>query len=218
MNFVRILILSFLVCLLPFSIASGAEEEFDSDKMMSELESQLKLSSEELSKLKPMIDAKSKELKESMHGAIDNGFVQLDELTKSLDAVSKDAQQKVEDFLNSEEMKKLKDYLSKIDEDAVREVKDKLIAELTAVLELTEEQVIKLKPILEDSLTQLSEILGELTKEGSRSWEEFKRQYELLGKELKEKLQGTLDKEQMKRLDKYHEEKKEKIKTTLFTV
>ena len=115
-------------------------------------------------------------------------------------------------------MNQLKDYLSKIDKKAIDEMKDKAIANLSAVLELTEEQMVKLKPVLEDSFAQLGKIFNDLAKEGSRNWEGFKKQYEALSGELQEKLQDTLDREQMKRLEKYNEEQKEKIQKALYSV
>ena len=55
-------------------------------------------------------------------------------------------------------------------------------------------------------------------REGSRSWEGFKKQYEELSEELQEKLQDTLDSKQMERLGKYNEEQKEKIPKELYSV
>ena len=208
----------FIFITFSFSTAFATENEFDSEQILSDLESQLKLSSEQKASLKPAIDAKSAELKKSLHESIDKGFVQLDKLSETLESVSRDAEKKAEEFLNSEEMNQLKDYLSKIDKKAINEMKDKAVANLSAVLELTEEQMIKLKPVLEDSFAQLGNIFNDLAKEGSRSWEGFKKQYEELSEELQEKLQDTLDREQMKRLEKYNEEQKEKIQKALYSV
>ncbi len=215
-NIHLILILFFLIVQF-VSPGFSADEKFNSDKMMDELETQLDLSGEKVDKLKPAIDAKSADLKKSLHEALDKGFVELDELTAKLDMVSKDAEEKVKAFLNSEEMEQLKSYLKKIDKEAIDEAKEKLVAELTALLELTEEQIAQLKPILEESMTELSGILKELASEGSKSWENFKEQYEKFSKTLREKLENTLDGEQMKKFDKYQEEKKEKIHQVVFS-
>ncbi len=198
------------------SSASAADKEFDSEQILSDLESKLKLSSDKLSRLKPAIDEKSAELTKSMHESVDKGFAHLHDLSEKLDSVSKDAEKKAEEILNSEEMDKFKDYLSKIDEKAIKEMKDRVVADLSAALELTEAQVKKLKPILEDSYTQLSEIFTELAKEGNKSWEGFKQQYEKFSEDLQEKLQDTLDKRQMEKLKKYNEENKVKVQNALY--
>jgi len=201
----------FLTAVMSISLCitgvSAADKEFDSEQILSDLESKLELTSEQTARLKPAIEEKSAGLKKSMHESIDKGFVQLDELSAKLEKVSRDAEKKAGEILNSEEMNKLKDYLSKIDKKAVKEMKDKAVADLSAVLELTEAQIAKLKPILEDSYTQLGDIFAGLAKEGNKSWDGFKQQ-----------LQDTLDDNQMKKLEKYNEEKKVKIQEALYSV
>ena len=125
MSIQRVLLL--IICSVFFIISSGsaAEQEFDSKKMLSELETKLDLSEKKLSQLEPTIQSKSEELKKSIHGAVDKGFMELDELNSKLGEVSKDAQKKVKDFLNSEEMYQLKEYFKKIDRDAMIAVKEK---------------------------------------------------------------------------------------------
>ena len=195
---------------------SSTNDEFNSEKMLSDLEKQLKLSREQLDKLKPALEEKSAELKQSMHDSIDKGFVELEQFSQKLDAVSKDAEKKLKEVLNSEEMQQLRDYLSKIDRDAINRVKETLIAEFSAILKLTEEQAVKLKPILEDSFNQLAEMMDRLAREGVKSLEEFKIQYDQLTEELKKKLQDTLDSNQMESLEQHSEELKEKIQETVF--
>ena len=217
----RHLILFFVVLIfltISFSSVFSADKEFDSEQILSDLESQLDLSSEKMSSLKPAIETKSAELKKSMHESVDKGFIQLDKFSEKLESVSRDAEKKAGEILNSEEMNKLKDYLSKIDKKAVTEMKDRAVADLSAVLELTEEQVVKLKPVLEDSFAQMGKMFDDLAREGNRSWEGFKKQYEELSRELRDKLQGTLDNEQMRRLEKYNEEKKVKVQEAFYSV
>lgn len=201
-------------------IAAGASaemQEFDGEKMLSDLEKQLELSSEELSKLKPALDAKSEELKKSIHESVDRGFVELQALSQQLDSATKEAEVKLREALSSEEMQQLKEYLKKIDKDAINQVQEELVAQLTALLKLTESQLAKIKPALEESFGRLSEILEELAREGSKNLEEFKRQYEELNKDLRQKLEGVLDGEQIKSLDLHREELNEKIQASLFS-
>ncbi len=203
---------------LSFSCASAVDIEFDSEQILSDLESQLELSSEKISSLKPAIETKSAELKKSIQESVDKGFIQLDKLSEKLDSFSRDAEKKAGEILNSEEMIKLNDYLSKIDDKAINEMKDKAVADLSTILELTEEQVVKLKPVFEYGFVQMGKIFDDLAREGNKSWEGFKKKYEQLSRELREKLQDTLDNEQMKRLEKYNEEKKVKIQKALYFV
>jgi biopolymer transport protein ExbB/TolQ len=204
------------LCLLASSVYAETDE-FDADKMLSELETQLELSGDKLSQLKPAIDAKSAELNKSINESVDRGFVELDKLSDQLDAASKDAQKKLQEALSSEEMQQLRDYLKKWDRDAIDKIKEDLAAQLTALLELTEDQISKLKPILEDGFNQLGEMLDRLAREGNKSLEKFKQQYEQLSEDLNQKLKDTLNSDQMKSLETYREELREKIKMALYS-
>jgi len=204
------------VCMVT-AVASGMEgDEFDSEKMLSDIEKKLQLSQEKLQKLKPALDAKSAELKKSIQESIDKGFIEFEKLSKKLDAVSKDAEKKVEQALTSEEMMQLRDYLSNIDKDAINKAKETLILEFTALLELTEEQAEKLKPILEDSFSHLAVMFDQLSEQGIRNWDDFKTKYDDLIKDLREKLQDSLNSEQMDSFENHSDELKEKIHKTVF--
>jgi hypothetical protein len=218
MQCVRLFFIGLIFTTIQLSSTFAADKEFDSEQILSDLEKQLELSSEQLSSLKPAIDAKGVELKKSIHESVDKGFIQLDKLSQKLENISRDVEKKAGEILNSEEMNKLKNYLSKIDKKAVSEMKDKAVADLSDVLELTEEQLVKLKPVIEDGFTQMEKMFDDLAKEGNKSWEGFKEQYEELREELQGKMQDTLDDEQMKRLEKYNEEKKVKLQKAFYSV
>ncbi len=219
MHKMKIMLTGF-VCSLLFAgpvFASDDGETFDAEKMKTELEKQLELSREQWEKLKPVLDEKSKELQQSMHESIDKGYMALEEFSKKLDTMSKDVEAKAKEILSSEEAQQLRDYLSKIDKDAIKEARDRMVAELTAQLELTAEQAAKIKPELEKSMSRLSTMFNELLQQGSRSWDTFSKEFEQLTKDLRDSLQETLDNEQMKRLEKYNKEQKEKIQKAVFT-
>lgn len=193
----------------------AASEEFNTDKLLSELEKQIELSGDKLSKMKPALDAKSKELEKSIQESVEKGFVELRELSGKLDSASKQAEQSLKDALNGEEMKKLKDFLDNIDREAIDKVKDELVAELTKLLQLTEDQIKKLRPALKQSMDDLVVMIDRLVAQGKQGLETFKKDYEELNSKLKKRLSKELNKEQIKKLDKNQEELREKIRATL---
>jgi len=199
------------------STAFAAEQEFDAEKMLSDLEQQLQLSGDKLSKLKPAIDAKSAELKKSINSTVEQGFMELGALTQQLDAASKEAETKLKEALSSDEVQQVREYLSKIDGDAIATIRDQLVAELEKFLKLTEDQVAKLKPVLEDAFNQLGEMLDGLAQEGTRSLEKFKMEYQGLTVDLKQKLADTLDGEQLKSLEMHRDELRKSINKALFS-
>ena len=215
MKSIRTLCATMMVALLLMSPVHADREKFDTDKMLADLEAELKLSGEKLDKLKPALDAKSEELKKSINEAVDEGFMQLESLTTELDAASKEAEAKLQEALSSEEMQQLKDYLNKIDAEAIKQITDELVAKLSEFLKLTEAQIAKVKPILEDGFNRLAEMLDHLAREGGKSLEKFKNQFNELNEELKQKLSDNLDAEQIKSLDTHREELRESIKQSL---
>ena len=171
----KIILVAF-VLMLSVLPAYGTDE-FDTEKMITDLEQKIKLSQEKLEKLKPALDEKSTELKKSIHESIDKGFAELEKLSKNFETLSKDAEKKVQDVLTSEEMQQLQDYLKNIDKEAIQRVNETIIDEVSALLELTEEQVVKLKPMLDDSFNQLADLLNDVSRKGTESLGEFKTRY-----------------------------------------
>lgn len=197
--------------------ALAGEEEFDADKMLADLETQLKLSSDKLSELKPALDAKSAELKKSINESVEKGFMQLEALSGQLDAASKEAEKKLSEALNSEEMQQLREYLNNIDGQAMEEIRQQLVAELTEFLKLTEAQIQQLKPALEEAVDRLGKMLDELAREGQKSVEAFRRRYDQLSKELEQKIKDTLDSEQFESLHRHRDELKENIREAMYS-
>ena len=104
MRFFTSVIAGGLALIISTTCGWADDEKFNSEQMLNELEKQLQLSQEKLAKLKPSIDEKSVKLKKAIHESVDKGFVQLEEMTEKLDSVSKDAEQKMQEFLNSEDL------------------------------------------------------------------------------------------------------------------
>lgn len=206
-----------IVVSVALSYASG-DKSLEPETMLSDIEKEVNLPKEELDTLKPSLDEKSNDFKQSMHDAVDKGFLEFDELLKKFKATSKDIQAKTNELLTSEEAKKLHDYLNKVDKAAIKQAKDSLVAELSALLKLTEEQAKKIEPVLSESFDDLSTLLGDFMKSGSDNIDQFIIQFDQITKELKEKLQEQLDKEQMDTLQKHNQELKEKVQQTVFSV
>lgn len=217
---VCVLISCFCIALPAFSSETeiSGDKEFNADEVLSEMEKKFQLSKEQLEKLKPALSAKSAELQKSMQDSIDKGVVEFEKLSKKLDALSKDAAAEMQEVLSGEEMQQLREYLGKIDREAVGKVKDSLTEEVAELLQLTEEQAAKIKPILEDTFTQLAEMVERLSEQGASSLADFRLQYDELVKNLREKLQDFLDKEQMDTLENHSEELKEKIQENVIAI
>ena len=217
MKLIKICYTAILAQVLLSSPVFAAEDEFDADQMLLELEQQLQLSGDKLSKLKPALDAKSAELKNSINASVEKGFMELEALSGQLDSATREAEAKLKEALSGEEMQKLKDYLGKIDRDAIASIQQSLVEELEKILRLTEDQIVKLKPVLEDAFRQLSEMLERLAHEGNKTLDQFREEYKKLNTDLKQKLVETLDGEQIKSLDAHRDELRAGIGEALFS-
>jgi hypothetical protein len=138
-------------------------------------------------------------------------------MTKKLDAASVEAKHSLEKALNSDEIIQLKSFLASIDEEAIKNAREKLLDELTRQLELTADQIDKLKPIFRDYMTQASELLEQFTKGGKRAFEEYREKYDVLANDAKESSKDILNSDQMKKLEKQLIETRDKIKEKVFT-
>ena len=211
-------IIAFTLSLMLVAANVLADDELNSEKIMAEIEKQMDLSREKWEQLKPLITEKSEELSKQVQDSVDKGFSELDALTKKIDAMSQDAETKVKDILTSEEAMKFREQLKKIDKQAIEKAKNDMVADLNALLDLTEEQAEKLKPVLEESFKKMSDMILALQTKGTEDWEKFKKEFGEVTGELYDKVQETLDGEQMEKLEEYNNQQQEEIKRTLFRV
>lgn len=197
---------------------SSENDRLNAERILSDIEEKLQLSKEKLDKLKPALAAKSAELQKGMQESVDKGFVEFEKFSDTLDTLSERAVKDMQEALTGEEMQQLKEYLGKLDKESIDRVKDTLVEEFSALLDLTEEQARKVKPIVEDSLLQLSQVVERYAKEGAKSLQEFKAEYDKLVGDLREKLKDILNKGQMDSFEKHNKELKEKAKETVIAI
>ena len=215
------LFLFLLLSLFLFSSVSADSKDFDSEKMLSDLEQQLQLSREKYEQMKPeleqALEQKSRELKATINETVEEGFVELESMSKKLNAASVEAKSNLEKALNSEQVQELKAFLTSIDEEAIREAREKLLNELTKQLELTAEQLEKLKPILRDYMVQASELLKQVSKDSTDAFNEYSEKYQLLANDAEARMKDILDSEQMNKLKKQIEDVRNKVNEKVFT-
>ena len=203
--------------LLMMTVGHADSSKFNTDKMVADLEKELSLSAEKLEKLRPALEDKSREIEKDLEESIDKGYAEMQALSGKLEEASREAEKQLEEVLNSDEVKQLKEYLASIDKEAIREVQEELVNALTEWLEMTEEQIASFKPALEESFRELGEILDTLAKEGEKNLEEFQKQFDDLNNTLREKLDDSLESDQLEKLEQNREELKKKISQELFT-
>jgi len=216
------ILLPLIIALWFFSSAFADSKDFDAEKMLADLEQQLRLSNEKYEQMKPeleqVLEQKSRELKVTINKQVEEGFVELESMSKNLDAASAEVRRNLEKALNSAQVQELKTFLASVDEEAIREAREKLLNNLTRQLELTAEQLEKLKPVLLDYMVQASELLKQASKDGSDAFKEYNEKYELLVKDAEAGMKDILDSEQMAKLKKQIEDVRDKVNEKIFAV
>lgn len=215
-----IVMASAMAALLVTAPLHADEADFDPAKMLSDLEQQLRMTREQYEKARPEMEKamqeKSRELKASIDRQVDEGYLQLEAMSKEMSQASERLRKDLEQSLNSEQAQELKAYLEGLDRQAVEDATRKLLDELTVLLALTASQIEELKPVLRDYLDRASALLQEFIRDSSRTFEEYRREYEAAARELRDQLNDTLDSMQMEKLDRRLDEIKEKVHDQVF--
>lgn len=215
-----IVMASAMAALLVTAPLHADEADFDPAKMLSDLEQQLRMTREQYEKARPEMEKamqeKSRELKASIDRQVDEGYLQLEAMSKEMSQASERLRKDLEQSLNSEQAQELKTYLEGLDRQAVEDATRKLLDELTVLLALTASQIEELKPVLRDYLDQAGTLLQEFIRDSSRTFEEYRREYEAAARELRDQLNDTLDSMQMDKLDRRLDEIKEKVHDQVF--
>jgi uncharacterized phage infection (PIP) family protein YhgE len=215
-----IVMASAMAALLVTAPLHADEADFDPAKMLSDLEQQLRMTREQYEKARPEMEKamqeKSRELKASIDRQVDEGYLQLEAMSKEMSQASERLKKDLEQSLNSEQVQELKAYLEGLDRQAVEDATRKLLDELTVLLALTASQIEELKPVLRDYLDRASALLQEFIRDSSRTFEEYRREYEAAARELRDQLNDTLDSMQMEKLDRRLDEIKEKVHDQVF--
>lgn len=201
---IKILVQSILMLGLIFSGNSMADE-LDVDQLMQEFEKRLQVGQEKYEQLKPelksALDAKSKELSSSMDTAFEQSLTQLETLGEQYEAASKASSEKLRTFMESDDVTEFKNFLSGLDEDAIRERRDKLVAEFVEILALTTDQIEAIKPLLSQKLENLGAILSQYLHDSKDNFEQFRLEFEAETQNNIEQFKALLNPEQFEKYE-----------------
>ena len=106
-----------------------------------------------------------------------------------------------------------KAYFAKLDSEAVEEIKRAAVEKLSNNLGLAPEQIDRFRLVFWEEIEKRSELLSRFTREPELSVKNFVNDWKALQKESLQKLEGTLDAEQIKSLAKHQEELRKLIQS-----
>ncbi len=201
---------------MPLPVVSA---ELDVDELLKDLEDRLDVAKDRMEyvqpKLRDALEDKNSELKSSMDEAMERGLVELENMGEKYSKATEEAGDKLRDVLESDEVEQLKSFLAELDEDAIREARDRLSEQLTELLELSKDQIDDIKPLLSEMLEDLGKVLHNHMKDAESSFEKFRDDFEKEGKKRRERFEEILDSDQIRKFEDQIESFKESVRNEL---
>lgn len=195
---------SFKVLLVSASLllpVSAYADEVDIDRMLQEMEAQLQISQERFEAMRPKLrsalEEKSKELSRTFDSALEQGLIELEQMGNRYSQATSEAADRLDELMRSDEVNKLRTYLSELDEDAIREARDQMVEEFIEVLQLTADQIEAMKPIIREKLEILGEILERYVNAGKSGYEQFRSEFEAETRRGIKEVESILNPEQV---------------------
>ncbi len=127
-----------------------------------------------------------------------------------------DLQTRLADVLDERQVQTLESFLARLDADASEVIRFALIERVAQRLEVTPEQLARLRPLLRENLLAVSALVRRFVNEPRGSFEEFRLAYDDLSQKLRTRLKAELDADQMRLLTTLQEELLGRIREASF--
>jgi hypothetical protein len=195
-------------------IASG---ELDPEALVGELERRFaEIEGEIPDEVRQPLEETIAELRGIIDASEQDGYADLESVAAELAAVSAALVTRLAETLSDEQMARLREFLDKIDRDAVAALRDELIERFRQRLLLSQEQLEVLKPLLENSLARLSQ-LREGLGEGGVDLEEYQRRYAEIRDDIAARLREVLDDSQYESFQQWAGQADQRIREKYFS-
>lgn len=193
------------------ALAQERAKRFSSEKLLADVGKQLDLVGQELDGLKPALEKKSEEFTALIDSSVDQGFVQMGEFADQAKAKAKELEAELDGVLSAPQIQELKSFLENMDEGAIESVLDELTNKMAKELDVTKDQLAKLRPALRKEVEGIGKLLDESLKKGAASLSAFEAGSDKLWKELRAEMDGLLSDVQMGKADALRSERTEKM-------
>ena len=215
----RTLVLTALILVQPMTASA---QETSVEQLLESLEKQMQLSQERYEAIKPELkkelEQKSREFSRSMDTALAQGLTELERLSKEYEAASQASAEKLQQFLQSEEVTEFREYLAGLDREAIEQARDELVAEFVRLLELSADQLEALKPLIREKLQNLEDLLRRYMDQGKQDFEQFRVEFEAERERNAAAFAEVLDAQQLEKFETALDSIRETIRTEAFEV
>ncbi len=203
MKTISILGISAITLFLLFSTVLAEDAQFDPDKMIDRFRELAKPTEEEFKKLKPELENQGKELKALLEKYQDKWLETIPMVEKDLEKIEKDFQELAKSMVNEEMMEKLRHFHEEISSDFLETLKEVFFSKIIERLDLTDEQVSQLRPVIRDHLKQLTGIFEAYWEDDKKTILDLEKDLKSQRRQLDDKLNKFLTPKQMDAWTKY---------------
>ena len=191
--------------------AGDIKQAMSAENLMAVLAHTLDLNSELQQKIMPLVEELSSGLIAVIDSWVEQGYIDLSELSTQLAPVLDMFEQGMADYLDSEQFALLKSRVQKIKGNAVEVLRHLAINQIAGYLEISPEQLVQLRPILHEHFVQISEVITQVSQNPERSKEMLVSAYEEVAAELQINLSSILSPAQMEQVRLWLDEALDKI-------
>ncbi|MCP4259953.1 MAG: hypothetical protein GY774_20930 [Planctomycetes bacterium] len=206
MKTIAVLGISVMTLFLLFSTVMAEDAQFDPDKMIDRFREVAKPTEEELKKLKPKLENQGKELNALLEKYQDKWLETIPMVEKDLEKIGKDFQELSKSLVNEEMLEKLKHFHEEISTDFSETLKEAFFSTIIKRLDLTDEQVSQLRPVISDHLKQTTEIFEAYWEDDKKTILDLEKDLKSQRTQLYDRLNKILTPKQMEAWTKYSSE------------
>ncbi len=196
--------------------AGNIRAALTAENLLAALGERLKMTPRQRDRAKPAVERIAAALRASVDAWVAQGFVDLDSLSAQLAPVVADVKMSLAEVLDAGQVQTLEGFLTRLGADASEVIRFALIERVAQRLDVTPEQLARLRPLLRENLVAVSALVRRFVNEPGASFEEFRSAYDDLSQKLRARLKQELDADQLRLLTMMHEELLSRIREVSF--
>jgi len=177
---------------------------------------QFELSSQQLVQIRPVAVELSKMLANTVDLWVEQGFIDYKSLASQLAPAREMLQTRLKEILSGDQAEKVRELFTVLQDNSIEIIHSLAVAVISDKIGLSTAQLRKVRPILQDHMAHLSELIDSFTREGAdKSLADFAPAYLQLINQLNSRLSGNISRKQMERLTIMHDRLLVKIDSIL---
>ena len=191
--------------------AGDIKQALSVENLMAALKHAIELNPDMEMKITPLVEELSLGLSATIDVWVDQGYIDLAELNTQLAPVLDSFEKGLVQYLDGEQFAIVERRLAEIRGNALEVLRHLAINQIAGYLEITPDQLVRLRPVLHEHFVRISGVIKNLAENPDRSREMLVDSYNVTAEQLRAHLSPILSAEQMSRVDIWLDEVLDKI-------